>query len=496
MKIDFAKKKIAILGYGIENRALLEWFVKHGANDITICDRNAKLQVISYKLQVRNFKFQLGKDYLKNLKQFDLIFRSPGVPYLTSEIQAAKKAGTVVSSQMKLFFDLCPAKIVGVTGTKGKGTTTALIAEILKRSMRSSRSRRSNRTIRTNEVIERLERGGADRAVFMGGNIGNPPIEFLDKLQSNDWVVLELSSFQLQDLAKSPHIAVVLDIKSDHLDYHRDRKEYIGAKMNIVRYQSKKDFAVINLDYLTSFKFAAVSPTDNDYYFSRRKSVDLGCYVEWSPRDQGVRFGTIILRTRRRDYEICKIHEIILRGEHNLENICAAITAAYLVGARISVIQEVVSTFRGLEHRLEYVAEINGVKYYNDSFSTTPDTALAAIKSFSEPMVILIGGSEKRADYSALGREIAKSTVKALIPIGRTAERVISALKQAGVKAIKNIKIEKDCPTMKEAVEIAYKNSRQGDVVILSPASASFDRFKNYKDRGNQFKTAVREILK
>lgn len=476
--------RIAILGFGTENQAVLKWLARQGAKDITICDKNPNI-----KFQIPNLKFQTGKNYLKNLEQFDIVFRTPGISYLNPEIQKAKKAGVEISSQMKLFFDLsasarvrhgsprqagrdgCPAKIIGVTGTKGKGTTVALISAILK-----------------NKETKK------PRNVWTGGNIGNPPIAFLDRIKPQDWVVLELSSFQLQDMTKSPHIAVVLDIKSDHLDYHRDRKEYIEAKMNIVRYQSKKDFAVINLDYLTSFKFAAVSPSDQDYYFSRRKSVDLGCYVEWLPRGRGAHFGKIILRTPRKDYEICKTYDITLRGEHNLENICAAITASYLAGAKISAIRKVIPRFRGLEHRLEYVAGVEGVKYYNDSFSTTPDTAIAAIKSFSEPIILLIGGSEKKADYSQLGREIIKGSVKTVIPIGKTARQIIKALKDYNKKVAKKIEITKDCKTMEEAVRAAYNQARPGDVVLLSPASASFDRFKNYKDRGNQFKFAIANL--
>lgn len=469
---NYYNKRIGILGFGIENQALLKWLVKHGANCITICDANEKLKTKNEKpkLKNKNLKYRLGKDYLKNLTDFDVVFRTPGISPLIPELTEVKRKGVKISSQIKLFMDLCPAKTIGITGTKGKGTTSTLIYEILKKSKAESRKPK----------------------VYLGGNIGNPPIEFLDKLIKNDWVVLELSSFQLMDLEKSPNIAVVLDIKTDHLDYHKNQAEYIHAKENIVRYQTKNDFAVVNLDYLTSFNFAAVSPSDNDYYFSRRKSVDQGAYVEWRPKGRGAHFGKIILRTNKKDYEICKTYDVTLRGEHNLENICAAITASYLAGANIETIKKIVPKFPGLEHRLEFVGEIDGVKFYNDSFSTTPDTAIAAIKSFSEPIILIAGGSEKGADYTNLGRAINKSSVKALIAIGKTGPKIISKVKNKKSK----IKIIQGCRKMKEIIKTAVSAAIPGDVVLLSPASASFDMFKNYKDRGNQFKSAVEDLKK
>lgn len=459
---NFRDKKIAILGCGIENQSLVKWLVKHGANDITICDKNPNIPTQGWS--ALGGKYQLGDDYLKNLNKFDIIFRSPGVPYLTKEIQDAKDSGVEISSQTKLFFTLCPAKIIGVTGTKGKGTTTSLIYAILKN-------------------VEDQTKGSK---VFCGGNIGNAPVEFLDELTEKDIVVLELSSFQLQDLNKSPHIAVILDIKSDHLDYHKNQSEYIDAKANIVKFQTKNDFAVINMDYLTSFKFAVISPTENDYYFSRRKSVDLGCFIKWDHD-----FGKIILRTPDKDDEIAETKEIILRGKHNLENISAAVTASYLAGATIEAISSAVKSFKGLEHRLEFVGEKKDVKYYNDSFSTTPDTAIAAIDSFTEPIILLLGGSEKNASYSELGKKIAQSSVKAIIPIGETAIRIIKAMQKTSSKSII---ISDYCETMTKAVKLANEMNEQGDVILLSPASASFDHYKNYKDRGDQFKEAVKNL--
>ncbi|MCL5795308.1 MAG: UDP-N-acetylmuramoyl-L-alanine--D-glutamate ligase [Patescibacteria group bacterium] len=465
---DMRNKKIALLGFGVENQALLKWLTDHKVMKITICDRNPKFQILNPK-QIPNPKsqnlkisYQLGKKYLDNLSKFDIIFRSPGIPYLLPEIQKAKKLGTIISSQIKLFFDLTPAKIIGVTGTKGKGTTTSLIYEILK------------------TIDYRLSTN-----VYLGGNIGNAPIEFLDKIKSSDRVVLELSSFQLQDLDKSPHIAIVLNITTDHLDYHKDQKEYIDSKLNIVRHQLKSDSVVVNLDYLTSFKFAVVSPAENKYYFSHKKSVDLGCFIDWDNSDSG----RLILRTEKKDYLLCSISELKIKGAHNLENVCAAAAGAYLAGVRPNNIKKIIIGFKGLPLRIEFIRKIKGISFFNDSASTNPDTAIAAIKSFNEPIILIAGGSSKNADYKKLGKVIENSSVKAVVSIGQTGPKIVAAIKDKRfIKTIKN------CKNMAEAVRAAYKLANSSDIVLLSPASASFDWFKDYKDRGQQFNLAVKNL--
>mgnify|MGYP001566837344 FL=1 len=331
---DFRGKKVGILGLGEENLALVEYLAKFGA-EMTVCDKKREGELGEYYQKVKDLpvQFRLGPDFLDRLTDFDIVFRTPGLPYLNPKIQEAKKAGVVVSSQTKLFFELCPCPIIGVTGTKGKGTAATLISEILK----------SKSEIPT---FAKATAGKQNQKVYLGGNIGNPPIGFLDKLTKDDIVVLELSSFQLQDLDKSPHIAVVLDIKVDHLDYHRDEKEYTEAKTNIVRFQQKNDFAVINADYLTSFNFAAQTQAEV-FWFSRRKSVDQGTWVKNKQE--------LILRADDQEFPLVKTDKVTLRGEHNLENIAAATAAAYLAGADVSTIIKTVKNFRGLEHRLEFV---------------------------------------------------------------------------------------------------------------------------------------------
>jgi UDP-N-acetylmuramoylalanine--D-glutamate ligase len=452
--MELENKKIAVLGLGEENIALIKYLARNGIKNITVCDKKSKKELDAYLENIKDFSLQykFGDDYLDNLDQFDIVFRTPGLSYLTNEIQLAKINGLEISSQTKLFFNKCPCPIIGVTGTKGKGTTSTLIYEILKKS---------------------------DHDVYLGGNIGLPPIEFLDKLNRNSVVVLELSSFQLQDLEQSPHISVVLNIASDHLDVHADRGEYVQAKSSIIRYQKKEDFACINADYLTSFEFAAQTSA-KIYWFSRHKSVDQGAWIKNK--------NELLLSDDDKIYKISKTKDITLRGEHNWENIAAASVASFLAGAKVKTIAQTIKEFKGLEHRLEFVREFDNVRFYNDSFSTTPETTIAAINSFPEPIILIAGGSEKNADYTELGRVINRSNVKLVISIGVTGSRIKAEINNP------NIKIVDSAKNFDDVFEIIKSEMTSGDVVLLSPASASFDWFANYKDRGKKFKEKVMDI--
>jgi UDP-N-acetylmuramoylalanine--D-glutamate ligase len=276
-------------------------------------------------------------------------------------------------------------------------------------------------------------------------------------------------------LEKSPHFAVILFITSEHLDYHRDKKEYIEAKSNLVRYQKKNDFAILNADDSTSFSFRQLTQA-RTFYFSRRKRVN-GAYV----KNKQIILG---------EEMIGQTEDLKLRGEHNWDNVCAAVTASFLAGANLKEIKKAVFSFKGLEHRLELIRIKNQVSFYNDSFSTTPETAIAAIKAFRESLILIAGGSEKGSDYSPLGQEIARSTVRTLILIGKTAEQLRKVVNQAGFKG----EIVFRPGEMKKIVEVAWKKSKPGDVILLSPACASFDMFKNYKDRGHQYKKRVANL--
>lgn len=473
---ELLTQRIGILGLGVNNIGLTKWLLARGAKRITICDANITLRH-DFADWEKKVSWRLGADYLRDLTQFDVVFRTPGIPYLHPEIQKAKRAGVVVTSQTALFFELSPARIIGVTGTKGKGTTATLIAEILE--AQQSHDRRLQ-----------TKKRSAGR-VYLAGNIGRDPFEFLDSLTIRDWVVLELSSFQLQDLNRSPHIAVVLKITSDHLDHHGSHEEYVRAKMSVAAHQFPADHLVLYADGQEQRVLAERSQA-TVWRFSRTQPVDRGAYVRWV-RGTGVRYGEILLRDHGRDRLIARTYDLKLRGEHNLENVTAAVTAAYLAGAGLGVIRHTVTHFYGLKHRLQHVGVVAGRTFYNDSFATNPEPTIAALKSFSEPVHLIVGGSSKSADFRVLAREIATSTVRSLIPLGRV-EGVRIAAEVAKVAKGAQLTIYPPVDSMREAVGWAYRASKPGEVILLSPAAASFDLFPNYKDRGDQFIRAVARL--
>jgi len=407
--MDWKGKKIAILGWGIDSQDVYPWLMAQGA-EITVLDEKKD-----------------GKSF-GDLSKFDVLVRSPGVYRYRPAITEAEKAGVVVTSKTKIFFDECPAKIIGVTGTKGKGTTSTLIYEMLKRGL------------------------PAGRQVFLGGNIGKGIFQNLNLMDEESWVVLELSSFQLVDLHKSPHIAVVLMTTSEHQDWHTSVDEYIDSKSQITKHQIPNDFVVYNKDYPNSVKIGMQG--------KGQKMAISGS--DW-------------------------MGEMRLRGNHNKENMAAAAAAARILDIRNEIIEKVAREFRGLEHRLEEVATVDEVTYFEDSFSTTPETTIAAIQSFSEPLILICGGSEKGSDFTQMGEVISKAkNIKAVILIGLMTDRIQASIK--GKKILRGAK------SMTEIMEQVKSVAKPGDVVVLSPAAASFDMFKNYKDRGNQFKAEVRKL--
>jgi UDP-N-acetylmuramoylalanine--D-glutamate ligase len=474
---DLKGKKIALLGMGLENIFLADFLINNGILDIELRDQKDLLeigesvpadakellnQVLSNRLQ-----HSFSSDYLKGLEKFDIVFRTPGLPYLTPEIQRAKESGTEISSQIKLFFDLCPAKIIGITGTKGKGTTATLISEILGKSkVQSSKSK-----------------------VFLLGNIGKAAVNHLDDIKANDFVILELSSFQLQDLEQSPYVSVITNLGEDHLNYHKTLEEYWGSKANIVKYQSANNFAVINQDYLTTFELS----TETDakiLYFSGKNFVDEGAYAKSKVPSPESKVKEVILRIDNHEEVVCSSDELKIVGGHNLENIAAASIVGKICGVSIDEIRKAVIDFKGLEHRLEFVVEKNGIKYFNDSFATNPVATLAAIKAFEQPVVLIIGGSEKNLDYAKLVSEIASTkNIKSVVYIGDTGKRLAEFLKQAGYD-----NIIPGGERMSDILSVAEEQACAGDVILLSPASASFGLFKDYKDRGERFKEAIHQL--
>lgn len=452
--MDFTNKKIAVLGCGVEGLSSARFLIKKGAY-VTMFDQKSEFEFgngVLDELRVNGVQFVLGENYLQNLQGYDLIIKSPGIKRTLPALEEAQKNGVILTSQTQLFLELCPCPVIGVTGTKGKGTTSSLIYEMLKAS-------------------------GFD--TYLGGNIGVPPFEFLDSLNKTSRVVLELSSFQLQDVTISPYIAVLLMVTSEHMDYHETHEEYIDAKRNILKFQKQDDFAVINRDYPASNE-SDIYTEGKVFYVSReRPSTEAGCFV----KDNAV-----WVKINDSEWKILDIKDIALPGKHNLENVCAAVMAATLAGSEKSAISSVLQSFTGLEHRLEVVREVNGVLYYDDSFSTTPETAIAAIEAFSGPEIVILGGSGKKSDFTELGEVIAKAkNIKAIIGIGEEWPRI---REQIATRKSQIVLIE-GAKDMKTIVQAASKIAQPGDVVLLSPACASFDMFENYKVRGEKFKEEV-----
>lgn len=450
----FKGKTVAILGLSVEGLDSIKFFVGEGA-DIWCCDRRSKEELTGTLSGIEKYVrgFQLGTGYLDNLERFDFVVRTPGMNLRLPELIRLQRLRKEITSSTKLFFALCKAPIIGVTGTKGKGTTATLISEILK----------------TDE-----------RKTWLGGNVGVPLLSRVRDMKSTDWVVLELSSFQLEDLKESPHIAVVLRTTQEHLanqdklatNFHESRAAYVEAKKSIIRYQTTDDFAILNSDDQTAHSFS--SDTDAHVLYFSRNDWSVAAYV----KHEAVYVG---------DEKICSLSGIKLRGLHNLDNIAAASLAAVTAGVSIRSIRETVKLFKGLEHRLETVRKVGGVEYINDTFSTVPETAIAALESFTEPIILIAGGSEKGSDFTELGIVIAKRRVKTLIAIGLMTDRIVTAVKNAGFKG----KIITGLRSMHDIVRSARKEAVAGDVVLLSPACASFDMFTNYKERGKQFKHEV-----
>ena len=432
-------KKIALLGLGVENYALLNYCLKHKVKAIfTICDMHTSGELgekFAMLNKYANVFWQLGSDYDHNLDRYDFVLRSPGYLLANPKLVLAQKNNKrlIVTSPLRFFMDLCPSKnIIGVTGTKGKGTTSSLIYAILKE---------------------------AKKSVYLGGNIGIAPFDFLTKLNKNSFVVLELSSFQLEDFHRSPHIAVFTNFTAEHLapadpnnpNYHKTLKIYREAKLNIARFQKPNDFFVVN-DKL------ALAISD-------KNPVGQGRIIYFTKSDWPSQ----------------------LVGSHNKENIAAAETVAQILKISPETVAKAVKKFKGLEHRLELVASKNNIKYYDDSFATTPESTIIALKSFTEPVILLAGGADKGANFKALAKEIKKRVKFVILFAGEATPRLKRDLLTAGCDS-KKIKIAK---SMAEAVKLANQESKAKDIVLLSTACASFGIFKNYKERGNLFKAEV-----
>ena len=443
-------KKVCVLGLGVSNVPLLEYLYNCGAN-VYAYDEKTKDGLddnVVGLIDKYNVKFYGGEDFLSKLEDFDIIFRSPSILPTRKELMEAAQKGTIITSEIKEVLNLCPCKIIGVTGSDGKTTTTTLINEILKEN---------------------------NYKTHLGGNIGTPLFTTISNMDKDDIVVLELSSFQLLDFDKSPDISVVTNISENHLDIHKDYNEYIESKKNIFKHQDDSGTLVTNLDNEITNKFIA---NGKIRYFSRTKKIDNSFWTD----------GKYIYY---KDNSIIDTKDIKLRGIHNYENICTALSAVIdLVDLDKSI--NAIKKFNGVEHRLEFVREINGVKWYNDSVSSSPSRTIAGLYSYDENIVLIAGGYDKNLDYTPIAKPILDKVTK-LVLIGNTKDKIYDAVTNLNKEINKDIKIFK-CDTLEEAVDKSIEVANNNEIVLFSPGSASFDMFKNFADRGNKFKDLVNKI--
>lgn len=449
-------KKVAIIGMGVSNLPLLDYFYDKNAK-VTVFDKNTPSDEIMEKINKYRYEVEIGEYNLSRLNGFDIVFRSPSVLPTREELVTAANKGAIITSEIEMVLKLAPCKIIGVTGTEGKTTTTSIIYEILKSSGKNC---------------------------FLGGNIGKPIFTEIKNMKPEDIVVLELSSFQLMGMEVSPDISVVTNMYPDHLNIHSSYEEYQQAKKNIFLHQNENGVVILNYDNEITRKFAN-EVKSNLVYFSSLQKLKNG-YV-YDRKDE-----TIKRYANGKSENILKKQEIKLRGIHNYENICAALAATALIVDEKSQIKAI-KEFNGVEHRLEFVRELNGVKYYNDSIGTSPASTIAGLNAFDENIILLAGGSDKGLDYTEIGETIAKK-VRVLLLTGPTAEKIENATKLAMNKAGKETVEIIHCKDLQEAVSTANEKAKSGEIVLMSPASASFDAFKNFIERGIKFKEFVNNL--
>jgi UDP-N-acetylmuramoyl-L-alanine---L-glutamate ligase len=437
-------KKILILGFGREGQDTLFFLRKILSQNILTIGDKTNFKNFDKKIQniIKNdgkIKLQLGKNYLKNLENYDIIIKSPGIsPYLP-EIKKLKNKNKIITSQTQIFLENCPGKVIGVTGTKGKSTTTSLIYQILKT---------------------------AKFKTHLVGNIGKPALSFLSKTGKNDIFVYELSSHQLLDIKKSPQLAVFLNIYPEHLDYYPGFKEYFEAKANITNFQTEKDYFIYN------------------------KKQKMICGLAKKSKAKKIPFDAINIE------KIIKIKDIPLMGKFNLENVKAAIAVAKIFNVSDEIIAKAIKSFKPLPHRLEFVGIYKGIKFYDDAISTIPEATMAAMETLgSEVQTLFLGGFERNIDFTELAKKILKSKIKNIILFPTTGQKIWETIiKEAKKKKIKNLPKNFSVNNMKDAVAFAYSKTSRGKICLLSTASSSFSIFKNYEEKGDLFQKYVKKL--
>ena len=448
-------RKVAIIGLGVSNIPLIEYMYNLNAN-ITVFDDRSIDKIPTEAIDIvnkYNAKGYFGEDNLKNLIGFDIIFRSPSCMPTRPELQAEVERGAILTSEIEMVLKMTPSTVIGITGSDGKTTTTSLIYQILK---------------------------AKGYKCFLGGNIGTPLFTRINEMMPEDYVVLEMSSFQLMDMEVSPKVSVITNISPNHLNIHKDYEEYIEAKKNIFKYQ---EAGTVVLNYDNDLTREAAKAVDGKVkFFSSNEKLADGIIL-----DSGI-IKECKDRVRR---HVLDTKNIKLRGKHNYENICAALAAtSEFVDIETQI--KAVSEFEGVEHRIEFVREINGVKWYNDSIGTSPTRTMAGLNAFDEEIVLIAGGYDKHLDYAPLAKPILDN-VKTLILMGQTADKIFCAVKEEAEKENKKIDIYM-CDSLEDTVKIAKRIAKKGQVILFSPASASFDLFKNFEERGRKFKEIVNKI--
>ncbi len=451
-------KYVAIMGMGVSNTPLIKYLMDLDAN-ITVFDKKSEEELDKSLIEeyaIQGVKFSLGENYLKNLVGYDIIFRSPSMRPDIPELEKELDRGAILTSEIEMLIDLCPGKIIGITGSDGKTTTTTLIYKMLE---------------------------AAGYHCYLGGNIGIPLFAKIDEMRSEDIIVLELSSFQLMTLKKSPQIAVVTNVSPNHLDIHKSYEEYIEAKKNIFKYQDKDGIVVLNYDNDITRDFS-LEAKGEVRYFSTRVKLDDGVILD----NNMIKISEDKIRK-----QIINVDDILLLGAHNIENACTAIAAVKDL-VKPEDIVSVLTTFKGVEHRNEFVRLLNGVKWYNDSIGSSPTRTIAGLVSFKNKVILIAGGYDKHLDYTDMGRYIVDH-VKTLVLLGQTKEKIKTATLQEIERRGGNIDLPIiECTSLEEAVNKAYEIASEGDTVFFSPASASFDMFKNFEERGNKYKELVHSI--
>ncbi len=445
-------KTVSVIGIGISNQPLLRLLLSRGIS-VTARDRKSRedLGIVAEQLEGLGCRLKLGEDYLQDLRE-DVIFRTPGMRPDLPELQEAVQRGSTLTSEMEVFLEVCPCPVIAVTGSDGKTTTTTIISELLKK---------------------------AGRNVHVGGNIGHPLLAETGAIQPEDIAVLELSSFQLMTMSRSPHIAVITNLAPNHLDVHKDFQEYVSAKENIFTHQSIQDIAVFNADNPITLEEAGRA-VGRARLFSRKQELEDGVFL---------RGNAVIARHDGTERQVMTVEDIKLPGVHNIENYLAAIA---VVDGLVpdGVIRDFARSFGGVEHRIELIRTRNGVRWYNDSIASSPSRTMAGLRSFREKVILIAGGKDKGISYESLGPVI-NDHVKLLLLCGATAEVIRRSVEQAdNYHGLEILNVE----DYQEAVSLADRRAAEGDVVILSPASTSFDRFANFMERGRVFKEIVNRL--